>query len=107
MKAMHIKKGDNVVVISGADKGKTGKVLSTQPETGKVVVENVKIVTKHQKPKSQKDLGGLVKQEAAIYASNVMHICPKCSKPTRIGYKMLEGKQKVRVCKKCGETFND
>ncbi len=105
--SLHIKKGDQVVVLSGAHKGKTGKVLSVNPKAGRVVVENVNMVTKHQKAKSQTEPGGILKQEAPINACKVMHICPKCNKPTRIAYKVLEGGSKVRVCKKCGETFND
>ncbi|MDP4133121.1 MAG: 50S ribosomal protein L24 [Bacillota bacterium] len=105
--ALHIKEGDQVIVMSGTNKGKTGKVLSVEPKAGKVVVENVNMVTKHQKPKSQTDLGGIIKKEAPIYACKVMHVCPKCGKPTRIGFKMLENGSKVRVCKQCGETFND
>lgn len=103
----HIKKGDQVVVLSGSHKGKTGKVLSVDPKAGRVVVENVNITTKHQKAKSQTEPGGIIKKEAPINACKVMHICPKCNKPTRIGYKLLDGGNKVRVCKKCGETFND
>ncbi len=105
--SLHIKEGDQVVVLSGAHKGKQGKVLSTNPKAGKVVVEGVNISTKHQKAKSQTQPGGIIKKESPIYACKVMHVCPKCNKPTRIGYKLLENGNKVRICKKCGETFND
>lgn len=103
--SMTIKKGDNVVVISGKDKKKTGKVLEVSPKTGKVLVENVNIVTKHNKPKSQQDKGGIVKKPAAIDASNVMVVCPVCGKATRVSHTELEGK-KVRSCKKCNGSLD-
>ena len=104
---MHIKKDDTVKVIAGVDKNKTGKVLEVLPSEGKVVVEGVGMVTKHTKPRKQGEVGGLIKKEAAIDASKVMHICSKCNKPTRIGRKVLADGKKVRFCKKCNETFND
>ena len=104
---MHIKTGDKVQVIKGKDKGKVGEVLVCLPKKNKVIVEGVNMVTKHKKPRSQADLGGIIHQEAAIASCKVMHICEKCKQPTRIGYKMLEGGAKVRVCKKCGETFEN
>ena len=106
MSRMHIKKDDKVVVISGKDKGKTGKVLVAEPATGRVVVEKVNMVTKHEKPKGQRKPGGIVHQEAPISASNVMLVCSKCGKATRLAYKMLQDGGKVRVCKKCGDTFD-
>jgi len=104
---MHIKKDDMVKVIAGVDKNKTGKVLEVLPSEGKVIVEGVGMVTKHTKPRKQGEVGGLIKKEAAIDASKVMHICSKCNKPTRIGRKVLEDGKKVRICKHCNETFND
>ncbi len=104
---MHIKKDDMVKVIAGVDKNKTGKVLEVLPSEGKVIVEGVGMVTKHTKPRKQGEVGGLIKKEAAIDASKVMHICTKCQKPTRIGRKVLEDGKKVRICKHCNETFND
>ncbi len=104
---MHIKKDDTVQVITGVDKGKKGKVLQVIPSEGKVIVEGMGFVSKHTKPRKQGDVGGIIKQEAAIYASKVMHICNKCGKTTRIGRKVLDNGQKVRYCKHCGETFND
>ena len=108
---MHIRSKDTVVVITGKDKGKEGKVLVASPKTGKVVVEGVAIATKHQKPRQQGVPGGIVKKEAAIDASNVMLVCPKCGKATRVGHKYLDGeakpsRRKVRVCKECGATFD-
>ena len=107
MRKMHIKRDDTVKVIAGVDKNKTGKVLEVLPSEGKVIVEGVGMVTKDTKPRKQGEVGGLVKKEAAIDASKVMHICSKCNKPTRIGRKVLEDGKKVRFCKKCNETFND
>ena len=103
--SMSIKKGDNVVVIAGKDKKKTGKVLEVSPKTGKVLVENVNIVTKHNKPRSQQDKGGIVKKPAAIDASNVMVVCPVCGKATRVAHAEVEGK-KVRSCKKCNASLD-
>ena len=102
MNTMSIKKGDTVVVLSGKDKGKQGKVLEAMPETRKVVVEKVNVATRHQKPRKQGEEGGIMKKEAPIYACKVMRVCPKCNKPTRPAHKLLEGGKKVRVCKKCG-----
>lgn len=98
----NLRTGDNVVVIAGKDKGKTGKIMSSNSEKGRVVVEGVNIVHKHSKPRSQKDKGGIKKVEAAIDVSNVMIICPACGKPTRIAHKFDEKNVKHRACKKCG-----
>ncbi|MBE7048783.1 MAG: 50S ribosomal protein L24 [Ruminococcaceae bacterium] len=106
MAKMHIKSGDEVIVISGKDKGKKGKVLSVFPEKGRAIVEGVAVATKHQKPRRAGDPGGIIKQEAAIDASNLMNICSKCNKPTRVGRKVLENGEKVRYCKKCNEVFS-
>ena len=108
---LHIRRDDTVVVISGKDKGKQGKIQKAFPATGRVVVEGVALVKRHQKPRGQGMPGGIVEKEAAIAASNVMLVCPKCSKPTRIGHKFTEGdgklsRRKVRVCKKCGATID-
>ena len=99
--SMNIKKGDHVVVISGKEKGKKGKIQTVKPEKNRVIVQGVNILAKHQKPRGQGKLGGIIKQEGAIDASNVMILCSKCDKGTRVGYKM-DGDKKVRVCKKCG-----
>ena len=99
-----IKKDDNVQIITGKDKGKTGKVLGTVPSEAKVVVEGINLVTCHIKPRRQGEEGGIVKREAAIYASKVQVVCPKCDKGTRVAYK-VSGDKKVRVCKHCGAEF--
>ena len=98
---MNIRKDDKVVVISGKDKGKEGKVLVANPKAGKLVVEGVNVATKHQKPRKQGEEGGIIKVETPIYASKVQLVCPKCGKATRVGHKIVDGK-KTRVCKKCG-----
>ena len=99
--AMNIKKGDTIVVLSGKDKGKQGKVLGTVPKSTKIVAEGINMVTCHVKPRRQGEEGGIVKREAAIYACKVQVVCPKCSKATRVAYEIKDGK-KVRTCKKCG-----
>lgn len=104
---MHIKKDDIVKVITGVDKGKKGKVLKAIPSERKVIVEGIGFVSKHTKPKKQGDIGGIIKQEAALCASKVMHVCNKCGKATRIGRKVLDNGKTVRYCKHCNETFND
>ncbi|MBT3319196.1 MAG: 50S ribosomal protein L24 [Clostridia bacterium] len=106
MANLHIKRDDKVVVISGKDKGKTGKVLLVEPKSGKLIVEKLNMVTKHEKPKGQGKPGGIIHSEAPMYASKVMLVCAKCGKATRLGFKVLEDGGKVRVCKKCGETFD-
>ena len=107
MKFNHIKKDDQVIVISGNEKGKKGKVLAVDHENGRVIVEGINMATKHKKPRRQGEAGGIIKQEAALSMSNVMHICKKCGKPTRISYTVLKDGSKVRVCKKCNENFDD
>ena len=102
MNKMSIKKDDVVVVLSGKDKGKQGKVLEAMPKTGKVVVEGINVVTRHMKPRRQGEEGGILKKEAAIYACKVQRVCPQCSKATRPAHKLLADGKKVRVCKKCG-----
>ena len=99
--AMNIKKGDTVVVLSGKDKGKQGKVLDTVPGSSKVVVEGINMVTCHVKPRRQGEEGGIMKREAAIASCKVQVVCPKCGKGTRIAHN-ITGDKKVRVCKHCG-----
>ena len=104
MNKIHVKTGDEVQIISGKDKGKTGKVLQVAPAEGKVIVEGCNMVTKHVKPRQMGEPGGLITAESALYASKVMPICPKCKKPVRTGVEMKDGK-KIRVCKKCGAAL--
>ena len=98
---MNIRKDDKVIVLSGKDKGKTGKVLVADPKSLKVIVEGVNVATKHQKAQKKGQDGGLIKVETPIYVSKVQLVCPKCGKGTRVAHKIADGK-KVRVCKKCG-----
>ena len=98
---MNVKKNDTVVVLSGKDKGKKGKVLSVDPKAGKVIVEKVNVAQRHQKPRQQGEEGGIIAKETPIYACKVMAVCPKCNKPTRPAYK-VEGGKKTRECKHCG-----
>lgn len=106
MNHIHVKTGDTVVVLSGKDKGKQGKVLEVSPKEQKVIVEGINMVTKHVKPRKMGEAGGIIKAEGAMYASKVQLVCPKCGKPTRVGHK-IDGDKKQRVCKKsgCGATF--
>ena len=109
---LFVKAGDTVMVMSGEDKGKTGKVQKAFPATGKIVVEGVAMVKKHQKPRGQGMQGGIIDQEAAIPACKVRLVCPKCKKPTRVGYTFADGEGKLsrrkhRVCKKCKAVFDD
>ena len=101
---MNVKKNDTVVVLSGKDKGKKGKVLEAMPATGKVIVEGVLVASRHQKPRKQGEEGGIIQRETPIYASKVMLVCPKCGKPTRVGHTVIDG-EKVRACKKCGAAI--
>ena len=101
MNTLHVKRGDTVVVLSGKDKGKQGKVISASPKKGTVLVEGVAVTAHHQKPRKQGETGGIVNRETPIHACKVMRVCPKCSKSTRIAHK-IEGDKKVRVCKHCG-----
>ena len=98
---VHVKTGDQVIVINGKYRGAKGKVLQVAPAEGKVIVEGINIVTKHVKPRQMGEQGGLVKAESALYADKVQLVCPKCGKPTRIAHKITDGK-KARICKKCG-----
>lgn len=104
MNTLHVKKGDEVMIISGKDKGKKGKVLEVSPSEGKVIVEGRNMVTKHVKPRRQGQPGGIVKAEGALYACKVMPICGKCGKTTRVGHK-TDGDKKIRVCKHCGAAL--
>ncbi len=101
MNKLHVKTGDEVKIISGRDKGKTGKVLQTSPTENKIIVEGCNMVTKHVKARAQGQLSGIVKAEGPLYACKVMPICPKCKKATRVGHDIKNDK-KVRVCKHCG-----
>lgn len=102
---MHVKKGDKVKVITGKDKGKTGVILAAFPKKDRVIVEGVNIVKKHAKPSQDNPQGGIISKEAPIHVSNVMPIDPKTGEPTRVGYKIENGK-KVRIAKKSGAVLD-
>jgi large subunit ribosomal protein L24 len=104
-KYYHVRKNDLVMVTTGKDKGKTGKVLRLTKKKDRLIVEKVNMVKRHVKP-SQKSKGGIMEKESSIHVSNVMIYCEKCSKPVRIGKKMLEDGKKVRFCKKCDEVID-
>ena len=103
--SLNVKKGDNVLVIAGKDKGKSGKVLTAIPADNAVVVSGVNIIAKHQKPRSAQDKGGITKRENKIDVSNVQIICPTCNKATRVANAM-DGDKKFRQCKKCGASLD-
>jgi large subunit ribosomal protein L24 len=103
---LHVKKDDTVIVITGKDKGKKGRIIAAYPRENRVLVEGVNMVKKHSKPTQANPQGGILDQEAPIHVSNVMLIDPKSGKPTRIGYKVLENGEKVRVAKKSGEVID-
>lgn len=103
---MHVKKGDTVIVITGKDKGKKGRVLQVSPKDNKVLVEGVNLVKKHSRPNKNNPQGGILNQEAPIHASNVMLVDPKSGNTTRIGYKVLDNGKKVRIAKKSGEALD-
>lgn len=103
---MNIKSGDTVIVISGKDKGKKGKVLRVLPRENRVIVEGINMSTKHKKAQGPTQQGGIIHQEAPIDVSKVMYYCDKDKQGVRVGYKFLENGEKTRVCKKCGEELD-
>ena len=98
----NLRTGDTVMVMAGADKGKTGVIIASDAKRGRVTIEGVNVVTKHTKPRSQKDRGGIKKEPASIDVSNVLIVCPSCGKTTRIGHTIDDKGDKHRTCKKCG-----
>ncbi len=107
VKVSHVKKGDNVKVISGRDKGKEGRVLKILDGGKRVIVEKVNFIKRHTKPNQKMQQGGIVEKEASLVASNVMLVCPRCSRPTRLGRTRLEDGTAVRLCRKCGEVIDE
>lgn len=102
---LHVKNGDTVQILSGKDKGKQGKIISAQPNSGKVVVEGINKVKRHSKPSMKVPQGGIISKEMPLHVCKVQLVCPACNKPTRIAHKLQAGKN-ARVCKKCGETID-
>ena len=105
MAKLKIKKGDNVVVITGRDKGKTGEVLRVFPDDSRVIVQGINVARRHTRPRMG-DPGGIVEKELTIHISNVAHIDPRSSKPSRIGYRRLEDGRKVRFARRSGEVID-
>ena len=106
---LHVKKDDTVLILSGDDRGKTGKVLAVSPKEGKVIVEGINMIKKHVKPRKAGDQGGIIEAEGAMYACKVQVICPACKKATRIAHKKVTNDagqlRSVRICKHCGEEI--
>lgn len=105
MNKLHVKKGDTVVVLSGKDKGKQGKIISAIPKKAQVVVEDVNKVKRHSKPSLKTPQGGIISKEMPLNVCKVQLVCPACNKPTRIAHKSVDGKN-LRVCKHCGEVVD-
>ena len=106
MAGLNVKKGDQVKVVAGKDKGKEGEVIRALPSKGRVVVEKVNIIKKAQRPTQSNPQGGIMSMEAAINVSNVMLVCPSCKAATRVGHRFDEAGKKHRVCKKCGKDID-
>lgn len=104
-KKLNVKTGDTVIVLSGKDKGKQGKIIQALPQKGQVIVEEVNKVKRHTKPSLKVPQGGIISKEMPLNVCKVMLICPACNKPTRIAHKSLDGKN-MRICKKCGEVVD-
>jgi large subunit ribosomal protein L24 len=105
-KKMNLKKGDLVTIIIGNEKGKSGRILRVVPEKQRIVIEKINLIKRHTRPNSEFPQGGIIEKEAPVHVSKVMLLCPKCGQPCRFGKKVLEGKVKVRFCKKCGEVID-
>jgi large subunit ribosomal protein L24 len=106
MQAIHVRRGDLVGVITGRERGKRGKVLRVLTDKGRVVVEHVNMLKKHQRPTQKLRQGGIIEREGALSLSNVLPICGRCDKPSRTGIKVLDDGRKLRTCKRCGEPID-
>jgi large subunit ribosomal protein L24 len=105
MPSLPVKKDDMVMIITGKDRGKTGKILKVFPKQNRVIVEGLNRVKRHTRPRRNQQ-GGILEMEAPLHVSNVMLLCPSCNRPTRTGKKILEGGRKVRICRKCLEIVD-
>lgn len=103
---MNIKKGDNVKILAGKDKGKKGKILKVNPKESKVVVEGINLLIKHVRPRKEGEKGQRVQFPAQMDVSKVILVCPRCSKTVRVGYKILDNKKKIRYCRKCHQVID-
>ena len=106
MAQAHVRKGDTVVVIAGRERGKRGRVLRVMPAEGRVVVERLNLMKKHQKPTQKLRQGGIIEREGPLALSNVLVVCPSCDKPSRTGVKILTDGRKVRTCRRCNESID-
>ena len=106
MAGLHVRRGDTVTVVSGKERGKRGKVLLVFPARGRVIVEKVNMIKKHQRPTQKLRQGGIIEREGSLHLSTVMVICPKCDRPARTGVQLLAEGKKVRVCKRCSEIVD-
>ena len=102
---LSIKKNDTVLVVTGKEKGKKGRVISVEPKKDKILIERINIIKRHMKPSKKYSQGGIIEKEAPLHISNVMLVCSKCNKPTRIGNTVLSDGKKARICKKCKEVI--
>lgn len=105
IKKIHVKTGDTVIVLSGKERGKKGKITAVSPKEGKVIIEGVNMVSKHVKPRKMGEAGGIVEAEGAMYASKVQIVCPNCGEKTRVAHKISEDGTKLRICKKCNKPL--
>jgi large subunit ribosomal protein L24 len=106
-KAYNVRKEDRVMVLSGKEKGKVGKVLKVLPKKDRVVVEKINMIKRHTRPGGMASKGGIIEKEGSVPVSNVALICPKCTDPVRVGHKVLEDGSRVRYCRRCGETVDE
>jgi len=104
--SVHVRRGDMVAVLGGKERGKRGKVLRVVPAAGRVLVEHVNMIKKHQRPTQKLRQGGIIEREGFIHLSNVMVVCGKCDRPSRTGAQALADGRKVRGCKRCGESID-
>jgi large subunit ribosomal protein L24 len=104
--ALHVRKNDSVMVIAGKERGKTGKVLRVIPKKSRAIIERVNMVKRHTRARGPQLPGGILEKEASIHISNLMLMCDKCNAPVRVGRKILEDGEKVRVCRRCGDHLN-
>jgi large subunit ribosomal protein L24 len=105
MQAVHVRRGDTVAVIAGRDRGKRGKVLRVLPDRGRVVVEKINLMKKHQRPTQKLRQGGIIEREGALALSNVLVGCGRCDRPVRTGTRILADGRKTRICRRCGESI--
>jgi len=106
MSQVHVRRGDTVAVIAGRERGKRGKVLRVLPDEGRVLVEKVNMIKKHQRPTQKLRQGGIIEREGFLALSNVLLLCARCDRPSRAGIKVLGDGRKVRVCRRCGESID-